>query len=76
MEVEAACILFNRSIDRHGLRYTIFVGDGDSKAYDTVVATRPYGNIRIQKEECMNHVAKRLGSALRKLKKKLTSMRM
>lgn len=67
MEAEAAAVLWSRSVDR-GFRYTSFVGDGDSKAYNKVVEMKPYGpNITIWKEECINHVGKRLGTALRNL---------
>ncbi|KAK4316439.1 hypothetical protein Pmani_012403 [Petrolisthes manimaculis] len=48
-------------------RYTTVVSDGDSKAYATVKKMKPYGEIEIEKEECINHVAKRLGTALRDL---------
>ena len=68
MEVVAATVMWNRSIELHGVRYTIVVSDGDSKAYDTVVEEQPYGpDVQIVKEECINHVSKRLGTALRNL---------
>lgn len=51
-----------------GMRYTTFISDGDSKAYDTVKSLKLYGDIKIVKEGCINHVGKRLGTRLRKLK--------
>ncbi|XP_037572861.2 uncharacterized protein LOC119455530 [Dermacentor silvarum] len=50
------------------LRFTTFLSDGDSKAYTAVSAANVYGSVPITKEDCTNHVAKRLGTALRKLK--------
>ena len=44
------------------------LSDGDSKAYDAVSAANVYGvDVLIEKEDCINHVAKRMGTALRKL---------
>ncbi|XP_005091180.1 uncharacterized protein LOC101848798 [Aplysia californica] len=68
MEVEAAVVLWSRSMEKFGLRYTTFVGDGDSKAFNKVTEVKPYGpGVQIVKEECLNHVGKRLGTALRNL---------
>ena len=68
MEPECAEVMWKRSVSLHNMRYTTMVGDGDSKAYDTVCNVKPYGNdVIIEKEECMNHISKRLGSALRNL---------
>ncbi|GFO12966.1 hypothetical protein PoB_003947100 [Plakobranchus ocellatus] len=44
------------------------VSDGDSKAFNKLVEIMPYGpNVVIVKEDCINHVGKRLGTALRNL---------
>lgn len=69
MEKETAVRLWDRSVDKNKLRYTAFISDGDSSAYNAVVERDPYDGIEIEKEECVNHVAKRLGTRLRKLKK-------
>ena len=43
--------------------------DGDSKSFNTVSVSKVYGdNVEITKEDCVNHVAKRMGTALRNLK--------
>lgn len=72
MEVEAARRLWQRS-ERRGFRYTTFVGDGDSATYNAVCAFNdgagPYLAAQVVKEECVNHVAKRMGTRLRQLKK-------
>lgn len=71
MEAEAAVRLWSRSTQL-GFRYTTLVGDGDSSAYKAVCAlndnTGPY-NCCVVKEGSINHVRKRLGTRLRRLKK-------
>jgi hypothetical protein len=68
MEVEAAKVLWNRSVDSYKLRYTTILSDGDSKTFNELNSTRPYGKeVEIDKEECTNHVSKRLGTALRNM---------
>ena len=72
MESEGVRRIFGRSIQKHNLRYTPFVGDGDSKSYSEVVQLSPYGPaFYIPKEDCISHVTKRMGTALRKLQKEL-----
>ena len=69
METEAARILWGRSEER-GFRYTGFLSDGDSKAYTVVSNLNIYGQeYPIEREECVNHAHKRMGGALRKLRK-------
>ena len=44
------------------------MGDGDSSAYSTVDRERPYSpTVFIKKEECVNHITKRMGTNLRRL---------
>ncbi|KAH9381902.1 hypothetical protein HPB48_015378 [Haemaphysalis longicornis] len=69
MEVEAALILFQRSWERHKLRYTTVVSDGDCRTYLALRDADVYGFIKILKEECVNHVQKRMGTQLRNLPK-------
>ena len=73
MESEATSRLWSRS-QGLGFRYTSFVGDADSSTYNTITALNggrgPY-SVPVIKEECINHVSKRLGTRLRKLKKDL-----
>lgn len=69
MEVTAAETLWKRSLD-YGFRYTTLVGDGDSKVFRHLKDLNVYGNnIGLEKEECINHVSKRLGTALKNLVK-------
>ncbi|GFR99089.1 hypothetical protein ElyMa_004519500 [Elysia marginata] len=66
MEVKAAEVLWSRSVERHKLLYTTMVSDGDSKAHTMLLELMPYSpDEEVQKEDCINHVGKRLGAALR-----------
>ncbi|KAK3717160.1 hypothetical protein RRG08_010971 [Elysia crispata] len=68
MEVHVSKIMWARSVMKHNMRYTIVVSDGDSKSFNAVSEMRPYGpHCIIEKEDCINHVCKRLGTALRNL---------
>ena len=73
METEAAVKLWNRSVESHGLKCTMYIGDGDSNGFNAVVKAKPYDDTDIVKEECIGHIQKRLGKGLRELKKKLGS---
>jgi hypothetical protein len=69
MEVTGACQIFERSEATRGVRYTEYLGDGDSKAFKSVVEKQPYGaGVTVKKLECLGHVQKRMGSRLRRLK--------
>lgn len=76
MEEKAAVILWSRSIELK-LRYVTFVGDGDCSSYNALREMNnkegPYGiENTVSKEECVNHVHKRMGYALRKLRDEVT----
>ncbi|XP_077501966.1 uncharacterized protein LOC144112985 [Amblyomma americanum] len=64
MEVEAAVTLFERSLSRHGLRYSVMLCDGDSRPFNAIQEASVYGYIPVRKEDCVNHVKKRMGTAL------------
>ena len=67
MEVECARRLWNRSVERD-LRYTTMLCDGHSKSFDAVAEDDVYGkDKKIEKEGCINHISKRMGTGLRKL---------
>lgn len=62
METEAAERMWRRSEDM-GFRYTSIISDGDSKSHENFQSLQIYGEgIAIDKQECVNHVAKRLGT--------------
>ena len=68
MEAECAKRLWGRSVDKVKLRYMTMLCDGDSKSYDAVSSAEIYGSQKpITKEDCINHISKRMGTALQKL---------
>jgi hypothetical protein len=67
METVGAQRIFERSISKYNLRYTQYLGDGDSKSYQTVKGT--YEDIEVVKLDCIGHFQKRIGSRCRNLKK-------
>jgi hypothetical protein len=67
METEGMKRIFGRSEETRKLQYIEYFGDSDSKAYNEV--ENAYENIDVEKKECVGHVQKRVGTALRKLKK-------
>ena len=67
MEVESALQLWRRSVEVNKIRYTTMLCDGDSKSFDSVKAHNVYGDVSITKEDCIDHVSKHMGTALRSL---------
>ena len=64
---EAAKASWGRSVAQHGLRYRTMLSDGDSVVFAAVTELQPYGATRpVKKVECINHVHKHMGTALRK----------
>ncbi|XP_076470600.1 uncharacterized protein LOC143300657 [Babylonia areolata] len=70
MEMEGAVRIFQRSVELHGFRYTEMLGDGDAKTYKCLTEADPYDGYPIEKIDCVNHVVKRMGTALRNLVQK------
>jgi len=68
MEVDAVIEMFQRSTSLHDVHYANYVGDGDFKTFKGILDSNPYENCIVQKKECIDHVQKRMGSRLRKLK--------
>ncbi|GFX67858.1 uncharacterized protein TNCV_1565591 [Trichonephila clavipes] len=61
--------IFQRSLSHRSVRYTSYIGDGDSKTFSSITASNPYEeDITVSKIECVGHVQKRMGTRLRKLK--------
>ena len=67
METEGTKILWKRSVDVGGFRYTSLVGDGDAAVIESVNAIDPYHGVTVVKEECINHVAKRMFKGLERV---------
>ena len=76
MEPEGAIRIFERSIESNKLRYTEYFGDGDSKSYNVVKDGYNSGEngVQVVKKECVGHVQKRVGTALRKFRKENKGM--
>lgn len=75
----AAVEIFSRSIEQRQLKYTTFVGEGDSSSFGRVkdAMMEKYGDdYVVQKEECVRHVHKRLGTALRQYKNNKKSQKL
>ena len=71
MEVQGMLDMFKRSEEQYGVKYQVYIGDGDSKTFTNVVASKPYGeNFIINKRECIGHISKRMGTRLREVRKK------
>ncbi|GFU73356.1 uncharacterized protein TNCV_4731731 [Trichonephila clavipes] len=69
MEVDRMLRIFNRSEKLHNLKYSNYIGNGDTKTFNALSKHKPYGDDHlIQKIECVGHVQKRMGTRLRKLK--------
>ena len=71
METQGAIEMFLRSVERNQLQYTDFIGDGDSNCFASVrnALQGLQHSYDINKEECVGHIQKRMGSALRRYKK-------
>ena len=68
MEAEAAALMWERSVRTRGIEYGTMLCDGDSKAFQA--ANKACGYTKpIVKEDCVNHIAKRMFNALDNLKK-------
>uniref|UniRef100_A0A7M5UK02 Mutator-like transposase domain-containing protein n=1 Tax=Clytia hemisphaerica TaxID=252671 RepID=A0A7M5UK02_9CNID len=79
METSGAKEIFLRSIDKYNLKYTVFVGDGDSSCFGSVkeACEEVYGDgYNLNKEECVGHVQKRMGTRLRTYKKNMRGQKL
>jgi hypothetical protein len=63
--------IFQRSELKRNLRYVKYLGDGDTKTFLEISKAQPYGELKVEKFECIGHVQKRMGTRLRKLKQQL-----
>lgn len=65
MEVKSIVEMFARAEDLHGATYKNYIGDGDTKTFKSLLQQ----DNEVRKKEYINHVQKRMGSRLRKVKK-------
>ena len=69
MEGKGALAMYKRSIETRNLKYTTLVGDGDSDTFKVIKESMAcaYGKrYVVKKEECIGHIQKRMGAALRR----------
>ena len=66
METDIIVEGFKKCIQQHGIKYTKFIGDGDSSVYPTLISSVPWG-YAIEKMECANHTVKCYRTALETL---------
>ena len=66
MEPKGAVKIFARSEIERNLRYTEYLGDGDSSSFLQVKSSQPYGDKLITKSKCIGHIQKRVGTRLQK----------
>jgi len=65
MESAAAVKMWMRSL-QHNFKYTTMLSDGDTSSLAKVNEAQPYGPDQlVEKEECINHVSKRLPNNLK-----------
>ncbi|GFU95102.1 uncharacterized protein TNCV_4138861 [Trichonephila clavipes] len=77
LEVAGALSIFQRSQSLYNVRYTKYLGDGDSKAFTSIVENKVYGDhCSVEKLECIDHVMKRMGTRLRRLKTKMRGQKL
>ncbi|XP_012232335.2 uncharacterized protein [Linepithema humile] len=74
MEVDAVIEMFQRSEKLHNLKYSHYIGDGDSKTFKGILDSKPYDDLNVCKKECIDHVQKRMGTRLRNLKKNIRGL--
>ena len=65
MEAAGVVNIFKRSVETKKLRYTTYLGDGDSKSFKDIVELNIYPGHEVEKHECIGHVQKRVGYRLR-----------
>lgn len=70
MEIDGIVKMFERSEEKHGVKYVKYVGDGHSKTFKGIITRKIYGDdVNGQKKECMGHVEKTDGDKAEKCEK-------
>lgn len=64
MKIDSIKKMFLRSEELLGVKYTNYIGDGDTKTFKAVLNLDFYDDITIKKLECVGHVKKNGISAL------------
>lgn len=61
------------------VHFKYLISDGDSKTHTLLVEEQPYGpdaSNQVEKIDCVGHVQKRMGTALRKLKQQYSGQKL
>lgn len=66
MEPHCTVEMFKQSL-QYNLQYNQLIADGDTKMH-MLLEQQPYGSTLVEKCDCVGHVQKRMGMALRSLK--------
>ncbi|GFV40929.1 uncharacterized protein TNCV_2665201 [Trichonephila clavipes] len=67
METVGMVRIFQRSLSHRSVRYTSYIGDGDSKTFSSITASIRMEDITVSKIECVGHVQKN-GNSFTKIK--------
>ena len=67
MEPHGTVEMFKQSL-QYKIRYNPLIADGDTKTHNMLLEQQPYGSTLVEKCDCVGHVQKRMGTALRNLK--------
>ena len=65
---KGAVKIFARSEIERNLRYTEYLGDGDSSSFLQVKSSQSYGDKLITKSKCIGHIQKRVGTRYKRKK--------
>lgn len=75
MEVDGVIEMFRRSVEELGVKYKKYIGDGDSKTFKNLLEANIYNNDpKVEKNECVLHVKKRMYRRVKEAKKTLTQL--
>ncbi|CAD7089200.1 unnamed protein product [Hermetia illucens] len=75
MEVDGVIEMFRRSVEELGVKYKKYIGDGDSKTYKNLLEANIYNNDpKVEKNECVLHVKRRMYRRVKEAKKTLTQL--
>ena len=73
MEKDSAVEMFCRSVEKYNLQYIVYISDGDISSFGEVkeaLCNKFQNDYPAKKEDCIGHVQKKMGSALRIYKNK------
>ncbi|KYQ59592.1 hypothetical protein ALC60_01383 [Trachymyrmex zeteki] len=76
IEVEGVQEMFLRSVEKYGVMYEYYIGDGDSKTFKRLEETEPYGKaLTVKKKACVLRVGKSIYRRGKEAKKNLAKIK-